>query len=151
MPFTVTDVSPVAAVVDELLAAAAGGWVNLQPDLDEEPELASPLTRLFGARGPVVPLATIVAPDDTGRRPVPGSIGLEHPAGTRALAQLAEWGLRPPADWVRRQDHPRRGIVLEYPAGTSGTELVEFLVRAAAVLSPEGTGARWVAAVYRPR
>ncbi len=151
------DLADVAAVVDELsklLSERAGGWVNLGPDLDEEVAAAlspSPVGRLFSARGPAVPLATILAADHSRRRSSPGSVGLEHHGGPKAAQRLARAGIEAPEGLIKRQDHSRRGLVYEFTVAPDGAALLEFIVDAARELTAFELGASWVAGFHRPR
>src|SRR5690606_5562271 len=112
--------SSVAEVVERVrvLADLGEGWINLQPVVDDSilAQGSFGLARAFSSRGPRIPQGTFVPASAGGRRPAPASVGLEHPSGPKALEQLAELGIVPPAGWRKRQDHAKRGIVLEVPA-----------------------------------
>lgn len=143
---TEPDLQPVADLVRELVH---GAWVNLVPDID--PELAPPprgaLAAIFSARGPVLPLVTITAPEAPGG---PLSVGVEHGAGPRALEHLAEADHALPAGWRKLADHPRRGLVLTVPGDADPLALVDWLVHAAHVLCSIPLPAGWLAQSYRP-
>ena len=119
------------------MADAGGGWINLSPglDMDVPPAPTSSLAALFAARGPSVPLGTWTA--SRGRQPA--SVGIQHPAGPRAAARLAELGVPVPEGWRVVQDHPRRGLVAVPPPTTTADGLdaiLAWLLAAAAALCP---------------
>ena len=138
------------AMVAEI-AAAGEGWVNLGPVVDDAPtEARSGFFGIFSGRGPALPLATYV-PASGGRRSQPASIGIQHGAGPRAVGLLSEAGVEVPASWRVRQDHPRRGLVLELPAGVAAEGILEFLLDAATALSKVRVGDLWAADRHGPR
>lgn len=145
----------VVAVMEEL-AAARAGWVNFEPDVhpDDVPPSGSGLFAIFSGRGPDVPLATWTAPSPPPRRgkgrPQPAMIGLQHGAGTRARGRLADVGHPVPDGWVVMQDHARRGLVVAVPDDASPRAVLDWLLTAAAALSPVPVHAAWHALVYRP-
>ncbi len=152
--FDLGDPNAVVAELDSLLAERTGGWMNIGPDLDEEVASAltpSPVGRLFSARGPAVPLATVVAPDHTGRRTSGGSVGLEHHGGPKSAIRLAQAGVEVPEGLVKRQDHSRRGLVYEFTETPGGASVVAFVVAAARELTAFELGTSWLAATHRPR
>ena len=142
---------PVVARMDEL-ADRQAGWVNLQPGIDPEdaPPASPGLFGVFSGRGPIVPVATWTAPA-AGRRGPPEAeqVGIQHPAGGRAAAVLAEGGLPVPDGWRVLQDHPRRGLVVAVPAGTRHEVVLDWLLRATARLSAVPVTGRWRATVHR--
>ncbi len=133
------------------LMAAGTGWINLQPMVDDIglSEGSFALQRVLSSRGPRIPLGTFV-PASAGRRPTPASIGLEHPSGPKALEQLAELGIVRPAGWVKKQDHAKRGIVLELAADADPEQIVRWLLDAATALAGVPVGEWWVASVHLP-
>lgn len=133
--------------------ADGGGWVNIVPLVDEDdlPPPRSPLAALVTARGPEVPLATWVAGRTAGRRRVPASVGIQHAAGPRAAALLADRGVPVPAGWRVVQDHPRRGLAAELPEGVAAEDVVAWLLAAAAALSVVPLTGWWQATVHRAR
>jgi len=139
-----------APLVDAVAARAADGrgWINLAPDLgDDHPAAVG--GGWFSARGPTVPHATYVAArPGRGGRVAPAQVGIEHGAGPRAVARLADAGHPLPAGWRVRQDHPRRGLVAEVAPGAEPARIVEWLLGAAAVLSGVPTGDAWLADVW---
>lgn len=113
-------------------------FVNLHPGVDAvDVPPRSGLTHLFGNRGPTVPLATWT----------PGEIGLQHMAGQRAVAFLADKGVAVPDEWYVVSDHPKRGLVLRtYDAPPDVT--LRWLVRAATVVCPLEITGPWHAVVH---
>lgn len=143
-----------AAVVEHMaaMAAAGDGWINLSPglDVDVPPPERSGLASLFGSRGPVVPLGTWTAP---GRRD-PATVGVQHGQGPKVVALLAERGVTVPEGWRPLQDHPKRGVVLVPPAGTSAAALdgvLAWLLRATGALCPVRRTGQWRAYCYGRR
>ena len=91
---------------------------------------------MFGflaARGPANPLATVMA-KTTGRRTRQAEIGIQHRAGTKAARQLREESLLLPAGARVAQDHPRRGLVVQWPEDAGVATLVAWLFPAMRVL-----------------
>jgi hypothetical protein len=147
-----SDLSPLVEAV-AAQAAAGRGWINLAPDVgDGEGGGGQQPARSggwFSARGPAVPHATLV-PGRTRRRGrvEPARVGIEHGRGPRAVAQLAASGHPVPTGWRVRQDHPRRGLVVEVAADAPAALVVDWLVGAAARLSEVPTGDAWLAEVW---
>ncbi len=136
-------------LIEEIWAAADGGWVNIIPDVGEEVDEPPSLVRAFSVRGPAIPVITLVAPDQRGRKPKPGSVGLEHGKGERQMGELARAGLTRPAGWLMRQDHPRRGLVFEVADEVTVEQALTYAVRAATWLSPSPPRGRWLVALHR--
>lgn len=134
--------SPVLAVMAEL-EADQGGWVVFEPGYssDDAPPSAG-LFGLFSARGPAIPDVSWVPGSPT-------EVGIRHGAGPRAVARLVEAGHPVPERWVLRQDHSRRGIVLAVPPGEEHEATVDWLLRAATLLTAVPIGPDWRAAVFR--
>lgn len=132
--------------VNDSAAAAAAD------DVGGLPGTAPVNAGLFGwlsGRGPAVPVATWVPGSVTRRGTEPDSIGIQHGAGPRAFARLAEAGVAVPAGWRRLGDHPRRGLVVELPDGTDPQVALDWCLAACAVLSPAPLPDEWVAVVHR--
>jgi hypothetical protein len=146
--FTPPDWQEVIAAMHEL-AEVRGGWINLQPDLDDEVRaMPGPgLLGLLGARGPLAPLCTW-HPGEGGRRPTPPSVGIQHATGTRAAARLVDAGRGVPDGWRVTQDHPRRGLVVVTPPGERNDDVLRWLIAAGEALCPEPVDA-WMAWVHR--
>lgn len=139
----------------ESLSRAHAGWINLEPalDPDDAPPPASGFFGLFSGRGPEVPLATWTPPSAPRRgRGEPPMVGLQHPAGAKARARLAELGRPVPEGWVVLQDHARKGLVVAVPPTAANTEVLRWLLGAAAALSMPGAppAVTWRATIYEP-
>lgn len=145
------DPAELVDAMDGLVAMADGrGWVNIQPWVDEEDLPAeAPFSRAFSNRGPAVPTGTWVPAHMRRRRGVPASLGLAHPAGRFVVRQLAERGVMMPPGAEVRQDHNRRGLVLDLADGTAPTVVVDFIITAIETLATVPVDDRWVAEVLR--
>jgi hypothetical protein len=150
--FTPPDTARVTAYLENLIDAGEG-WINLLPGLEEEREETlgpSLFSFLSGARQPPVTMGTLMPPRPT-RRAIEGvTVGLLHPAGTRVAARLADEGAGIPPNWVVRQDHVRRGLVVATPVGTGAEEIVMWSLRAGTLLCKEPMTGEWQAVVYLP-
>jgi hypothetical protein len=126
------DVAELVALLDDTVVFA-----NLAPRVDpDDLEPPSAVSRLLGARGPAVPLATWT----------PGEIGLQHGTGPRAVRTLAERGVPVPDEWYKVADHPRRGLVLR-TYRSPPEETLRWLVRAATALCEVPIAGSWRAVV----
>jgi hypothetical protein len=139
----------------DVLGQAREGWVNLQPSADAEQEYTALRPSVLGGMlsGTVaqVTMGTWI-PAKGGRRP--GRVerlGLFHPTGRGAKARLAQKGLPVPAGWKVRQDHQRRGLILDVPVGTDHGQVLDWAVQAGTLLCPVPLTGRWRAVVYLPR
>jgi hypothetical protein len=134
----------------EAIARAGKGWVNFEPavDVDDVPAESGTFS-LFSGRGPAVPLGTWT-PGSTSRRGrvEPAMLGLQHPAGAKAKPLLAGRGHPVPEGWLVVQDHVRKGLVVHVPPAVGATEALEWLLRAATVLSTIPLTGRWRASLY---
>jgi hypothetical protein len=153
LAFTRRDPAPLVEVM-RTLAATGEGWVNLQARFPDEDDHAGPqrpragVFALFRGRGPTVPVVTWV-PAEPGRTPAIDSLGIQHGAGPRAVAQLDAAGLAVPAGWRTAADHPGRGLVLELPTGTDPAEVLLWSLPAAQVLTDVALPDTWVASIDR--
>lgn len=147
-PFTVDDPTPAATVVADLVASGEG-WVNLAPDLeaDVEPPRRNLFSAIFSSRGPIMPLATV---SPASNQDGPLGLGLQHGGGTSALHRLATEGHPLPEGWWKVSDHPRRGMVISAPGDADPRLVVEWLLRAADLLTEVDFDGAWVARLYRP-
>lgn len=141
-------------VADELAALreAGEGWVNLLPGVVEEADINPPsgLFAFFGTRQPPVTMATVM-PARVDKRNVEGmSVGLMHPTGAKAIGRLAEAGVVVPGGWVVRQDHARRGLVLQTAPDTAPADIVTWCVQAGTALCMVDMTGQWQAVVYLP-
>jgi hypothetical protein len=133
----------------EGIAVTGKGWINFQPavDPDDVPDGGGAF-RVFSVRGPTVPLCTWL-PADRGTRGTPYvSLGVQHGAGRRVAAQLAEAGAGVPSDWRVLQDNPKKGIVVAAPPDADAVRLLEWLLDAGRALCPVEYR-RWRAVVHR--
>ena len=124
----------VAAVADELrtLRAAGSGWINLMPGIDEEASDVHPragLFAFFGNNAAPVTMTTLMPPKKDRRDTEGLTVGIMHPTGGKAVARLAEAGVDVPDGWVVRQDHARRGLLVQTPAAVAEQD-VRGVVRA---------------------
>jgi hypothetical protein len=154
LPFRRSDPAPLVAVMRGL-AATGEGWVNLQARFPDEDQAAGPqrpragVFALFRGKGPTVPVLTWV-PWPPGQRGVPvDSLGVQHGAGPKAVARLADAGLAVPAGWRTAADHPGRGLVLELPPGTDPEDVLRWALPASQVLSEVELPDTWVASIDR--
>lgn len=139
----------VLAAMDEL--AGGGGWITLDPAIDERfpPPTHSALGRLVSGRGPVVPRATWVPADTHRRRPEPVSVGILHATGSRAVERLADKGIDMPDRWRVVADHSKRGLVAWVPIDVDHRDVLAWLLVAAHGLTRIPLTGRWRAAVHR--
>jgi hypothetical protein len=143
-----------AEVFDHMarLSTSLDGWVNFQPNIDPEdvPGSGFNLLSIFSARGPAIPLATWM-PGIHNRKgvPAPPEIGIQHPAGSRAIPVLRTRGLDVPDGWIPLQDHPKRGLVLRLPPEVPHPEIVRWLLDATTALCAYPLPDSWLAAVYQ--
>src|SRR6266508_520211 len=129
-----------AAVIERMheLAASLGGWINLQPNVDPDdvPGSGLGLLAIFSARGPAIPLVTWMPGQRSRRGATPAEIGIQHPAGSRAVPVLRERGIDVPAGWTVVQDNPKRGLVVRPSVDAGPADVLEWLLRATAALCP---------------
>jgi hypothetical protein len=134
-------------VADAVAALRDGEWCNIEPYLDQDDldelrnRIPHPLVRMFQKAGAPIPLGTIARTGGV------LSVGLEHPHAAKAIVFLRDNGVATPREWKIKQDHPRRGIVLEVAAATPPTELLTWLTRAGRMLSSARIGREWTALV----
>ena len=146
--FTDDDLEEVA---DAVRVLRDGEWLNIEPfvseeDLDElHHRIPHPLVRMFQKAGAPIPLGTLA------RTGAVLSVGLEHPHAARAIPFLRDNGVVTPREWKIKQDHPRRGIVLEVAADTSPVTLITWIVDAARLLSAARIERSWTALVSTKR
>ena len=137
------------------LARDRSGWVNLQAvgeDPDNAPEIVPGRAGMFAwltSRRITVPVATWVPGLATRHGHDADSIGIQHDAGRFAARQLEEAGVVVPSSWRRMADHPRRGLVFEFPDGIDAADILEWLFKASDVLSTAPLPPTWVAIVHR--
>lgn len=138
-------------VVDRVRAIAAdrGGWVNFIPGVPDDVDVPRQgLLRFFGARGPEALMATWV-PGEVKRDAVePTTVGIEHAAGHRAAADLAEAGVPVPDGWRVLQDHSWRGLVVVVPDDADLDDMVGWLLAATRQLATYPLTGKWKAVFY---
>lgn len=143
------------AVADALATARAtgSGWVNLLPGIPEnavDPDPPSGLFAFFGNRAQPVTMATIMPPKKERRASAGLSVGIMHPTGAKAVVRLASFGVPLPEGWLVRQDHPRRGIVLETPVDVAESDVIAWCISAGTALCRVDMTGEWRAVVYEP-
>jgi hypothetical protein len=151
LEFVPEDTGPVVEHM-ERLARAEDGWINLLPGVDEEdagePDRPSALSALLGAAQAPVSMGTWV-PARHGRRAGEVTVGIVHPRGRRAVAQLREMGIPLPAGWRVRQDHNRRGLIVLAPVTDPHAEVLSWALQAGAALATVPLTGSWQARIYQ--
>ena len=150
--FTPPDVTAVAEQL-QTLRDAGSGWINLMPGIDEEASDVHPragLFAFFGNNAAPVTMTTLMPPKKERRETEELTIGVMHPTGGKAVARLAEAGVLVPAGWVVRQDHARRGLLVQTPVVVSEEDVMDWSVRAGTALCRAEMTGRWRAVVYLP-
>ena len=150
--FSVGDDEAVVSAMDEL-AARHAGWINLlaESDPEDEPPARSGLSTLLLA-GPVhdVPICTWVA-GKIGRTGLQrDQVGIQHAVGTRVLGRLREEIGPLPEGWTLKQDHPRRGLVVEPSPNEAHSAVLAWMLEAGMLLSTVRLTGAWQAAIHRP-
>jgi hypothetical protein len=145
--FRVEDVQPVVDAMAEL--ADGSGWLVLHAAVEDD-DLPPPpaFAGLFSAKGPDVPELSWV-PGERGRRPQPLAVGIRHGAGPKAKRTLAEQGHAVPDDWFVVQDNPRRGLVANVPDTAAHADVLDWLLKAAAILANAPLSGDWRARIHR--
>lgn len=110
----------------------AGSWCNLAfEEIAEPDEPDSAFFSFLAARGPSNPLVTVLR--ESPKKPL--SVGIQHRAGVKAAEQLREEQISLPQGARVRQDHPRRGLVVEWPDDAQSHELVDWVLAAVRILN----------------
>ena len=145
--FSVEDPSPIVERMAEL--AGGSGWMVLDAAVAED-DLPPPASfgGLFAGRGPAVPELSWVPGEPGGRRREPLSVGIRHAAGPKAKLRLADAGVPVPEGWYVIQDSPRRGLVAQVPDTSTDAEVLDWLLRAAAVLATVPLSGDWRARIH---
>jgi hypothetical protein len=140
--FGVADPSPVLERMAEL--ADGSGWMVFDAAVAED-DLPPPAAfgGLFSAKGPAVPELSWVPGAPGGRRREPLAVGIRHGAGPKAKLRLAEAGVPVPDGWYVIQDNPRRGFVAQVPDTVPDADVLDWLLRAAAVLAAVPLSGDW--------
>ena len=140
--FGVADPSPVLERMAEL--ADGSGWMVFDAAVAED-DVPPPTAfgGLFSAKGPAVPELSWVPGAPGGRRREPLAVGIRHGAGPKAKLRLAEAGVPVPDGWYVIQDNPRRGFVAQVPDTVPDADVLDWLLRAAAVLAAVPLSGDW--------
>ncbi len=154
--FVPADTSRVEAQMTRL-AAARSGWINLLPGVDaddpdagDEPARPSPVSALFGPAQSPVTMVTWIPPSNGRRGGDVVKVGIMHPRGRHVVSQLENLGITVPGDWQVRQDHARRGLIVEAPASDPPATVLAWALRVGEVLSAAPLTGSWQARVYQP-
>lgn len=134
------------------LADARDGWINLLPGVPEEeaePSSRGVFSALFGTAQAPVTMCTWM-PAGSGGGAAGQSVGILHPRGRHVAAQLGELGVPVPPGWRVSQDHARRGLILHPPSGAPAADVLDWTLRAGAVLALTQLTGSWQARVYLP-
>jgi hypothetical protein len=153
--FTPMVTGEVVAKMDEL-GAARDGWINLLPGVPEEftseQPRPSPLSGLFGPKNPDVVMITFMPaePSGRGRARDRETFGFMHAVGHKVVPALRQEGLVIPEGWWLRQDHVRRGLIVELPVGEDHTDALAWALRVGGALCVAPMTGSWRADVYLP-
>jgi len=135
-------------VVEEMrsLTERPDGWINIEPTIRDDVDLTprSPLAAFLANRGPVLPFATWIP------GPV-ATLGIEHSTGPKVAARLADNGVVIPNAWPIKQDHPRRGLVVELPDELTPEAVLELVLDAGTALVELPIDTIWSAVIHRRR
>jgi hypothetical protein len=132
------------------VVANGTGWINVEPVIEEEHEPPPPGPFAFlGGSTHFVPTITWMP----GKRAADGSakpttVGLQHASGPRVAWRLRDAGCPLPEGWRITQDHPRRGLVAQVPADADNRMVIDWLLRAAALVCTVPSTGRWTASVH---
>ena len=115
------------------IESTPGSWCNMSFEEleDDNAQRESPLFGFLAARGPANALATVMRESADSLL----SVGIQHQAGVKAARQLREAGLPAPDGSRVRQDHPRRGLVIEWPSEQDVADLADWLLASMRVLN----------------
>lgn len=152
MVFVPDSVAPVLECMDRL-ASAHDGWINFLPGVPEEAgeeRSGGMFSALFGTAQPPVSMSTWM-PAAAGHRSGEETIGIMHPRGANAAAQLATMGIPVPSTWRVRQDHVRRGMIVHPLPGAPHAEVLGWTLRAGAALTVVPLTGSWQAKIFLPR
>jgi hypothetical protein len=135
------------------LAARHSGWITLSPLVPsrEQPPPQGPLAILISGERHDAPICSWVPGRQSRRQTKCDALGIQHSTGTGAVNRLAQAGIGVPTGWRVRQDHPRRGLVVEPPTGTPLLDMFGWLTRAGASLCRSSYDGRWEVTIHLPR
>lgn len=151
LEFDADHLDDVVAAMDAV-SLAHEGWINFEPavHVDDIPPPDGGFFSLFSGRGPAVPLGTWTPASKAGRgRAEPAMIGLQHPAGGKAMPLLEKFGHPVPQGWPIMQDYVKKGLVVAVPPTADHEDILRWLLKAAKVLSTLPLTGAWRAAIYR--
>ncbi|MGH9108031.1 MAG: hypothetical protein ACRDY3_00960 [Acidimicrobiales bacterium] len=134
-----------------LLTAAGDGWINVAPRSLEDPgPPPSLLAAMFGPSRSTVTMCTWMPPGSGRRVGAGATVGIAHPGGGTAVRRLASLGVPLPDGWRVRQDHVRRGLVVDTTSDAAHSDVIDWALRAGAALAPGPLTGRWLARVHLP-
>jgi hypothetical protein len=137
----------------ETINLAEDGWVNILPGIetDDAPPPSMGIGALFSQRARGVVMGTWAPPKKASRGQKVNSIGILHAAGRFASRQLREIGTPVPEGWFIRQDNPKRGLIVEPPAGTPVAEMLNWMVAVLTAFSTLELTGSWRADAFMPK
>ena len=133
------------------ISAAGDGWINFLPGVPGEVAEDQPRPNVFSALFGSVQVPVSMCTWMPARKGRTGSVGVMHPRGRRAVAQLEELGAPVPAGWTVSQDHPRRGLIVHPAPGTPDEAVLRWLVAAGEALAMVPLTGMWKAEVHLPK
>ncbi len=138
------DTAPAIAALDNL--DDGRGWCNLTPEVSAD-DVAVLTPSVFSLRTKYgAPVASFVtSPPKRGERR-PSSLGVLHTRGRLGKAKIAE--LLDGASFAVRQDHTQRGLLLDVPATTPSSEVLDAMCRLLGGLCDFERTGKWRMDVY---
>ncbi len=132
------------------VVAKGTGWINVQPVIEEEhePPPPGPFAFLGGSTHHVPTITWMPGKRAANGTVKPTTVGLQHASGPRVAWRLRDLGCALPDGWRVTQDHPRRGLVAQVPAGSDNGEVIDWLLRAASLVCQVPATGRWTASVH---
>jgi hypothetical protein len=149
LEFVAHDDTELLARMAEVVASGTG-WINVRPVIDEEhePPPPGPFAFLGGSTHHVPTITWMPGKRAANGTVKPTTVGLQHASGPRVAWRLRDLGCPLPEGWRVTQDHPRRGLVATVPADADNGEVIDWLLRAATLVSTVPATGRWTAAVH---
>ena len=139
----------VAVMRMDELARRRDGWLNVSPVVEYEEPPPGALAKLFGTRGPMIPVGTWIPGAPTRNGFEPTTVGLQHGMGQRLLFALRDAGQGVPEGWKTLQDHARRGVVLQVPDDTDPAVVLDWIMRVSEIVLPSDPTGRFRATLHR--
>ena len=130
----------------EAAFARRRGWINLQPVPVHEEEAATTTSIFSGPSPPKLPLCTWKVEERRGR--IETTLGIQHGVGSRIAPHLRRAGVTAAPEWRVLQDHRRRGLVVQVPPAADDEVVLDWLMRAGALLALVDTTGSWAAELY---